>query len=170
MEQEIAADTLVNLNQPVQQPEEHTLPPEVENVTHTIAKPNTQYHIDDYVLMIEQTTAGEKILTIQDKSAAATNQPLTPLSQQEVSTILNQVPTTAATQIVQQFPADTPILPVPPPDMITSQQYIEQPDVTNKEPETSAQVTVPAIPSAVPSGSTTRIDVDKHEDTIEGQT
>ena len=34
--------------------------------------------------MIEQTTAGDKIFTVQDKSAAATNQPLTPLSQQEV--------------------------------------------------------------------------------------
>ena len=167
LEKETTADTLVKLNQPVQKHEEHTLPREVENFIHTIAKPNTQYYTDDYVLMIEQTTASDRILTIQDKSAAATNQPLTPLSQQEVSTILNQVPTTAATQIVQQFPADTPILPVPPPDMIPSQQYIEQPDVTNKEPETSAQVNKPTIPSVVPSGSTARIDVDKDEHTIE---
>ena len=58
-------------------------------------------------------------------------QPLIPLSQKEVSTILNQVPTTLVTQIVQQFPPDTHMLPVPPPDMITPKQYILQPDVTN---------------------------------------
>ena len=117
--------------------------------------------------MTEQTTAADKILTIQVKSAAATNQPLTPLSQQEVSTILNQVPTTTATQIVQQFPAKTPTLPVPPPDTITPEQYIEQPNVRNEEPETSAQANVHTIPSAVPSQLTPRIDVDKGEDIIE---
>ena len=31
LEQETAADTLVNLNQPVQQPDQHSLPPEVES-------------------------------------------------------------------------------------------------------------------------------------------
>ena len=120
--------------------------------------------------MVEQTTAGDKVLTIQDKSATATNQPLTPLSQQEVSTILNQVPTTAVTQNVQQFAPDTPMLPVPPPDMIPPEQYIPQADVTNNEQEISAQVNVPTIPSAIPSGSTAKIDVDKDEDTIEVRT
>ena len=167
LEQQTAVDTLINLNQPIQQPEQHILPPEVLNFINSIAKPNTPYHTDDYVLMVEQTTAGDKVLTIQDKSATATNQPLTPLSQQEVSTILNEVPTTTVTQNVQQFAPDTPMLPVPPPDMIPPEQYIPQADVTNNKQEISAQVNVPTIPSAIPSGSTAKIDIDKDEDIIE---
>ena len=54
LEQQTAVDTLVNLNQPIQQPEQHILPPEVLNFINSIAKPNTPYHTDDYVLMNKQ--------------------------------------------------------------------------------------------------------------------
>ena len=37
------------------------------------------------------------------------------------------------TQNVQQFAPDTPMLPVPPPDMIPPEQYIPQADVTNNK-------------------------------------
>ena len=166
-EQQTAVDTLVNLNQTIQQPEQHILPPEVLNFINSIAKPNTPYHTDDYVFMVEQTTAGDKVLTVQDKSATATNQSLTPLSEQEVSSILNQVPDTSVTQNIQQFAPEIPMLPVPPPDMIPPEQYIPQVDVTNNKQEISAQVHVPTIPSTIPSGSIAKIDIDKDEDTIE---
>ena len=73
------------------------------------------------------------------------------------------------TQIVQQFPPDTHMLPVPPPDMITPEQYLLQSNVRNKQTRNicTGQCTN-KTKSLVPSGSTAQeLSIDKDEDTIE---
>ena len=66
----------------------------------TTGKPNTQYHTNDYILTIQQSSTGERILLIEQKSASASNEPMTQLSAEDILQILNappQPPTSGAT-------------------------------------------------------------------------
>ena len=81
--------------QPIINLDEDTLPQDLHNFIQTTGKLNTQYHTDDYILTIQQSSTGERILFIEQKSAAASNEPMTQLTAQEILNILNAPPETS---------------------------------------------------------------------------
>ena len=129
--------------QPITNPDEYTLPQDLHNFIQTTGKLNTQYHTDNYILTIQQSSTSERILSIEQKSAAASNEPMTQLTAQEILNILNAPPETStslqtlpgtdmiavptssqptepqpSTSGQGQFPAGTPPLPIPPPSIL----------------------------------------------------
>ena len=95
------------------------------------------------ILTIQQSSSSERILSIEQKSAAASNEPMTQLTAQEILDILNAppetpsslqtlpgthmiaVPTSAeptepqpSTSGQGQFSTGTPALPIPPPSIL----------------------------------------------------
>ena len=97
MEQETV---VTSITIPTTQTDQYTLPEDLHQFIQTTGKPNTEYHTDDYILTIKQSSTGERILSIEQKSASASNEPMTQLSAEDILQILNappQPPTSAAT-------------------------------------------------------------------------
>ena len=72
-EQEAAVTSITT---PMTQADQYTLPQDLHNFIQTTGKLNTQYHTDDYILTIQQLSTGERILSIEQKSAATSNEPM----------------------------------------------------------------------------------------------
>ena len=129
--------------QPITNLDEYTLLQDLHNFIQTTGKLNTQYHTDDYILTIQQSSTGERMLSIGQKSAAASNEPMTQLTAQEILNILNAPPETStslqtfpgtdmiavptrsqptepqpSTSGEGQFLTGTPPLPIPPPSIL----------------------------------------------------
>ena len=79
--------------QPITNPDVYTLPQDLHFIQ-TKGKLNTQYHTDDYILTIQQSSTSDRILSIGQKSAAVSNEPMTQLTAQEILDILNAPPET----------------------------------------------------------------------------
>ena len=129
--------------QPITNPDEYILPQDLHNFIQRTGKLNTQYHTDNYILTIQQSSTGERILSKEQKSAAASNEPMTQLTAQEILNILNAPPETStslqtlpgtdmivvptssqptepqpSTSGQGQFPAGTPPIPIPTPSIL----------------------------------------------------
>ena len=137
----------------------------------TTGKLNTQYHTEDYVLTIQQSSTGEWILSIEQKAAAVTNEPMTQLSGEDILQILNAspqpptsltslpgtdmipVPLTSVPSNAQPgtsaqgiFSPTDPQLPVPPPGILQhSQDLLKRHEALKSQPLQQ--------PIAQPSGS-----------------
>ena len=81
---ETPATTTPPIVQLTTNPKEYTLPQDLHNFIQTTGKLNTQYHTDDYILTIQQSSSSERILSIEQKSATASNKPMTQLSAQDI--------------------------------------------------------------------------------------
>ena len=51
-EMEAAVSAITTATQPLQHPQEYTLPQELHNFIQTTTKPNTKYHTDEYILTV----------------------------------------------------------------------------------------------------------------------
>ena len=88
-EQETA---ITSITTPTTQMNQYTLPQDLHQFIQTTGKLNTEYHTDDYILTIQQSSTEEWILSIEQKSPAATNEPMTQLSAEDILQILNAPP------------------------------------------------------------------------------
>ena len=136
-EQETA---ITSITTPTTKTDQYTLPQELHQFIQTTGKLNTEYHTDDYILTIQQSPTGERILSIEQKAPAATNEPMTQLSAEDILQILNapSQPPTSLTSL-----PGTDMIPVP---------VISLP--SNPQPGTSAQgvfsATDPQLPVPPP--------------------
>ena len=111
---ETPSTTTPPIVQPATNPKEYTLPQDLHNFIQTTAKLNRQYHTDNYILTIQQSSSGERILSIEQKSATASNKPMTQLSAQDILDTLNTPPQTP-----------THLQSLPSTDMIPNQQLLK---------------------------------------------
>ena len=146
-EQQAAVSSITPPVQPASQITEYTFPEDLHNFIQTTAKLNTPYHTDDYILTIQESSSGKRILSIETKSDTATNQPIPELSQQDITHILNpqqQKPTS-----LQTLPG-TDMVPVP----STSQKQVVDVTPSDTQPSTSQQhdfgPDAPQLPIAPP--------------------
>ena len=140
MEQETAVTSITT---PTTQTDQYTLPEDLHQFIQTIGKPNTQYHTDDYILTIQQSSTGERILSIEQKSASASNKPMTQLSAEDILQILNappQPPTSGAT-----LPG-TDMIPVP----MTSLPSNPQPGTSAQGVFSATEPQLPVLPPGIP--------------------
>ena len=133
-------NAITSITTPTTQTDQYTLPQDLHQFIQTTGKLNTKYHTNDYILTIQQSSTGEQILSIGQKSSAATNEPMTQLSAEDILQILNapSQPPTSLTSL-----PGTDMIPVP----MTSLP-------SNPQPGTSAQgissATDPQLPVPPP--------------------
>ena len=70
MGQEAAVSVITTPTQPLQHPQECTLPQELHKLIQTTAKPNTEYNINEYILTVQECTCGKIVFSVQQKSNA----------------------------------------------------------------------------------------------------
>ena len=156
-EQETA---ITSITTPTTQTDQYTFPEDLHQFIQTTGKLNTQYHTDDYILTIQQSSTGEQILSIEQKAAATTNEPMTQLFVEDILQILNAppqpptsltslpgtdmipVPLTSVPSNPQPgtsaqgiFSATDPQLPVPPPGLLQhAQDLLKRHEASKSQP------------------------------------
>ena len=145
-EQRTAASSLAKIvGEPLDSSsQQFVLPPPLQEFVEQHSKPRTQYDTGEYVLMIDSTEGGEKVITVQEKTVSQ-NVQLAMLSGQEVSKILGEQPPTMistettpqVTQAVSSVPGPKSPLPELPTeiDISTSQETAQAMDILHKIPE-----------------------------------
>ena len=88
-EQQAAISSITTPTVTAPTPEQYGLPDNLHEFIEHTGKLDTQYHTEDYILTIQQSSTGECILSIEEKSDAASNTPLTQLSAQDIMNIVN---------------------------------------------------------------------------------
>ena len=106
-EQQAAVSTITTPTEPLQHYEQYTLPQDLHNFIQTTTKLNTEYHTNEYIMTVQESTSGKRMLYIQQKSDAATSQQMPELSQQDISEILN--PPAQNPTLLQSLPGTTMI-------------------------------------------------------------
>ena len=88
-EQQAAISSITTPTVTAPTPQQYELPDDLHEFIQHTGKLDTQYHTEDYILTIQQSSTGECILSIEEKSDAASNTPLTQLSAQDIMNIVN---------------------------------------------------------------------------------
>ena len=77
--------TITSITTTTTQMNQYTLPQDLHQFIQTTGKLNTEYHTDDYILTIQQSSTSERILSIELKATAATtNEPMTQLLAKDI--------------------------------------------------------------------------------------